>query len=88
MTRDDIFAALKHNMTDIIEGARGKEILESHRLLGDFNADSLEVVEVISRTMKQVKIKIPRTRLNEAKNIGDLLDMFVDAQASAGGAAR
>jgi acyl carrier protein len=70
-------------MTDIIESTRGKEILESHRMLGDFQADSLEVVEVISRTMKQLKTKIPRTRLNEAKNIGDLLDMFMAAQVSA-----
>jgi len=83
MTRDDIFSALKRNMTDIIESTRGKEILESHRMLGDFQADSLEVVEVISRTMKQLKTKIPRTRLNEAKNIGDLLDMFMAAQVSA-----
>jgi len=83
MTRDDIFSALKRNMTDIIESTRGKEILESHRMLGDFQADSLEVVEVISRTMKQLKTKIPRTRLNEAKNIGDLLDMFMATQVSA-----
>jgi acyl carrier protein len=80
MDRAEIFTVLKKNMTEIIGGARGREIQETHRLLQDFDADSLEVVEVISRTMKQVKIKVSRVRLNEANNIADLLDMFVAAQ--------
>jgi len=89
MDRAEIFAVLKKNMTEIIGGARGREILETHRLLQDFDADSLEVVEVVSRTMKQVKIKVSRIRLNEANNIGELLDMFVAAQeAGAAPAAR
>ena len=42
----------------------------------EFGADSLEAVEVASRTMKQLKIRVPRTELSKAKTIGELLDMF------------
>ena len=76
MDREQIFTALKGHMQSVIEGARGREVSESQSLLRDFEADSLEVVEVVSRTMKKLKVKIPRTALSEAKSIGQLLDLF------------
>jgi acyl carrier protein len=76
MDREQIFTALKGHMQKVIEGARGREISEAQSLLKDFEADSLEVVEVVSRTMKELKVKVPRTALSEAKSIGQLLDLF------------
>jgi acyl carrier protein len=81
MNREHIFAVLKSNLEKVVEGSRGKEITETHSLLKDYGADSLEVVEVVSRTMKELKVKIPRTALSEAKNIGQLVDLFVRAAA-------
>lgn len=83
MTRQHIFSVLKSNMEKVVEGARGKEVAETQSLLKDFGADSLEVVEVVSRTMKELKVKIPRTALSEAKNIGQLLDLFERAAVAA-----
>ena len=80
MNREEIFAVVKANVQSIIEGARGKEILET-KSMRDYGADSLEIVEVVSRSMKQLKIKVPRTQLTEARNLGDLVDLFVNAQA-------
>jgi polyketide biosynthesis acyl carrier protein len=78
MTRDDIFAVVKSNITMIIEGMKGKEIREADSMR-DFGADSLEIVEVVSRSMKQLKLKVPRTELSGAKNLKELLDLFEQA---------
>ncbi len=82
MTREEMFAVVKGNIQEIIEGAKGKEILETHSMR-DFGADSLEMVEVVSRSMKQLKTKVPRTELSTARNLKDLLDLFEKAAAAA-----
>jgi acyl carrier protein len=85
MTREDIFAVIKSNIEMIIDGAQGKEILETHSMR-DFGADSLQIVEVVSRSMKQLKVRVPRTELSSAKNLGELLDLF--ERVGTGAAAR
>jgi acyl carrier protein len=78
MTRAEIFEVLKANLFEIVEGARGKEISED-RSMKDYSADSLEMVEVVSRSMKALKVKVPRTSLSTAKNLKELLDLFEEA---------
>ena len=56
MNRSEIFTVLKSNMTAIIDGVEGVEINETNSMVNDFGADSLEVVEVISRTQRQLRI--------------------------------
>ena len=80
MTRDEIFEVLKGNLYKIVEGARDAPISESASMK-DYGADSLEMVEVVSRSMKQLRIKVQRTELATAKNLKDLLDLFEKAQA-------
>jgi acyl carrier protein len=81
MTRDEMFAVVKANIQEIIEGAKGIEIKETDSMR-DFGADSLEIVEVVSRSMKQLKIKVPRTELSGARNLKDLLDLFEKSAAA------
>jgi acyl carrier protein len=82
MNRQEIFAVIKGNVEQIIEGARGRPIEEVHSMR-DFGADSLEIVEVVGRSMKQLKIKVPRTELSGARNLGDLVTLFEKAGADA-----
>lgn len=81
MERADILAVIIENMQDIIEGADDQDIDETKSML-DYGADSLEMVEVVSRSMKQLKVKVQRTELGQAKNIGDLVTLFEQAAAS------
>ena len=78
MTRNEMFEVLTTNIRAIIEGARDKEITEQDSMR-NFGADSLEMVEVVSRTMKQCRRKVKRTDLAQAKNLGDLLDLLEKA---------
>jgi acyl carrier protein len=82
MTREEIFDVLKENLYKIVEGARDAPISETASMK-DYGADSLEMVEVVSRSMKQLRIKVQRTDLATAKSLKDLLDLFEKAQAAA-----
>ena len=82
MTREEIFTIVKANVQTVIEGAKGQEIAETNSMR-DYGADSLEIVEVVSRSMKQLKVKVPRTVLSDARNLGDLVTLFEQAHAQA-----
>jgi acyl carrier protein len=85
-TRDEIFAVIKLNIAKVIEGARDRDVTEAASMK-DYGADSLEMVEVVSRSMKDLKIKVPRTELSKAKNLKELVDIF-ETFANAAAAAR
>jgi acyl carrier protein len=80
MTREEIFAVVRSNIVNIVEGVPVDAISEdvSMRELG---ADSLQIVEVVSRSMKELRLKVQRTELSRARNLSDLLDLFEKAAA-------
>ncbi|MCL4488241.1 MAG: phosphopantetheine-binding protein [Chloroflexi bacterium] len=75
MNRAEIFQVIKANVQVVIEGSKDKDITEANSMR-DYGADSLEIVEVVSRSMKQLRIKVPRTELLDAQNLGDLVTIF------------
>ena len=80
MNREQIFGVVKGNILKIIDGVASDAIREEVSMR-DLGADSLQVVEVVSRSMKELRLKVPRTELSRAKNLGDLLDLFEKAVA-------
>lgn len=80
MNRAEIFQVIKANVQVVIEGSKDKDITEANSMR-DYGADSLEIVEVVSRSMKQLRIKVPRTELLDAQNLGDLVTIFERAAA-------
>jgi acyl carrier protein len=81
LTRDEMFAVVVSNIQQIVEGTKGIEIKETDSMR-DYGADSLEIVEVVSRSMKDLKIKVPRTELSGAQSLKDLLDLFEKSAAA------
>lgn len=82
MTRDEMLAVVTANIREIVENTKDTPIHENQSMR-DLGADSLEIVEVVSRSMKQLKLKVPRTELSGARSIKELLDLFEKAAASA-----
>lgn len=80
MTRADMFGVVKANIERIVEGVDASQITEATSM-PELGADSLQVVEVVSRSMKQLRVKVPRTELSKARNLQDLLDLFEKAAA-------
>ncbi|MET0556492.1 MAG: phosphopantetheine-binding protein [Vicinamibacteria bacterium] len=84
MTRQAMFEVIKSKIREIVEGAADVEI-DENASMRDLGADSLEIVEVVSRSMKELKIKVPRTELSGARNLKELLDLFEKSAASSAG---
>lgn len=82
MTRAEMFAIVRANIEKIVEGAAGQQITEDVNMR-DLGADSLQIVEVVSRSMKELKVRVPRTELSTAKSLRDLLDLFEQAAGRA-----
>jgi acyl carrier protein len=84
MTRQAMFEVIKAKIREIVEGAADVEI-DENASMRDLGADSLEIVEVVSRSMKELKIKVPRTELSGARNLKELLDLFEKSAAQTAG---
>jgi acyl carrier protein len=80
MTRDQIFAVVRSNIVNIVDDVSPEAITEAASLR-DLGADSLQIVEVVSRSMKELKLKVPRTDLSRAADLRELLDLFEKAAA-------
>ena len=44
----------------------------------DYGASSLDIVEIVSGSMRELRIKIPRPELSDIENIGGLVDKFIE----------
>jgi acyl carrier protein len=80
MTREEIFGVVRSNIVNIVEGVPVDAISEDVSMR-DLGADSLQIVEVVSRSMKELRLKVQRTELSRARNLSDLLDLFEKAAA-------
>jgi polyketide biosynthesis acyl carrier protein len=75
MTRSEMFDVVRINIEKVVEEATGHVITESTSMV-DLGADSLQIVEVVSRSIKELRLKVPRTELANARTVKDLLDLF------------
>ena len=81
MSRNEIMeVVLKHIRRNVI-GLDGKAIDTSRSML-EMGASSLDVVEIVSASMRELKIKIARTRLAGLNNIDELVDLFHEVDQS------
>lgn len=75
MTRDEILAVLKSNLYALAPEMEKKDILKV-TTIKELGLDSLEIIEIISRSMKQLQIKVPRPELMQIQSFEQLLDIF------------
>lgn len=79
MERDQILAAVKRNLSDAVDGVDVGAV-DSSRSMEELGANSLDMVEVVSRTMRELKIKVPRSELAKLTSIDGLVDALYEAQ--------
>jgi acyl carrier protein len=75
MDRAEILAiVIKHFRAhvDLSESA----VVDPTRSMLDQGAQSLDLMEIVSASMRELRIKVPRTTLRELKNIDQLVDVF------------
>lgn len=75
MTREDILVVVKKHILDISEDLT-EEKIDPVRSMRDLGINSLDIVEVVSCSMRELKVKVPRSELSKLSNIDGLVDLL------------
>jgi len=86
MTRDLILSTVQKYLVDAVDDLDPTTI-DTSQSMKDLGANSLDIVEVVSRTMRELKIKVPRAELAKLSNIDGLVDLLYDVSRAQGRAA-
>jgi acyl carrier protein len=86
MTRDLILSTVQKYLVDAVDDLDPTTI-DTAQSMKDLGANSLDIVEVVSRTMRELKIKVPRAELAKLSNIDGLVDLLYDVSRAQGRAA-
>jgi polyketide biosynthesis acyl carrier protein len=74
--RDQIMhVVMKHIRlnADRVDGAP----IDPSKSMREFGLSSLDTVEIVSASMRELKIRVPRTELANLSNIDELVDLFL-----------
>ncbi len=80
MNRDEVMEIVKECIADAVEDI-DVENLDTSQSMRDHGLNSLDIVEVVSRSMRTMRVKVPRSQLNKLENIDGLVDMLFQAAA-------
>ena len=80
MTREHVMTVVKKHLMEAVDGLDAAAI-EPTRSMKDLGANSLDIVEVVSRSMRELKVKVPRSELAKLTNIEGLVDTLYRAGA-------
>ena len=75
MSREAVLEVVTRHLVDTIEELEGVEI-DPARSMKDLGANSLDIVEVVSCSMRELKVKVPRSELNTLENINQLVELL------------
>ena len=75
MEREDIASVVRKNLIEVAGGLKDSDI-DMSRSMKDYGANSLDIVEVVSLTMRELKVKVPRSELGKLTNMDGLVDLL------------
>jgi len=77
MNKEKIIEVIKKNIVENLDDLENQEI-DPQKSMKEYGANSLDIIEVVSCSMRELNIKIPRAELAEIQNIDQLADKFVE----------
>ncbi len=77
MTKDEIIDVIKVVIEDNLDDVNAGDI-DPRKSMKDYGANSLDMIEVVSCSMRELNIKVPRAELAELQNIEALADKFLE----------
>jgi acyl carrier protein len=75
--REYVLSVVKRHLAVAVEEVDVNH-LDTSRSMKEYGANSLDIVEVVSRTMRELKVKVPRTELSKLTNIDGLVDLLCE----------
>lgn len=82
MTREHVLKVVSKHLMDAVDGLEESKI-DPARSMKDLGANSLDIVEVVSRSMRELKVKVPRSELSKLTNINELVETLLKAASTA-----
>jgi len=82
MTREEVLAVVARHLAQSVDGLDPATI-DPQRSMKDYGANSLDIVEVVSGAMRELKVKVPRTELNKLTNVDGLVGLLHDIKSGA-----
>jgi acyl carrier protein len=73
--REQIASVVRKNLMEVVGGLKESDI-DMSRSMKEFGANSLDIVEVVSLTMRELKVKVPRSELGKLTNMDGLTDLL------------
>ena len=75
MTKDQIFAVVKKHIVDTLDDI-DEAVIDPVKSMKEIGANSLDIVEIVSSSMRELKVKVPRSELAKLQNIQELVDLL------------
>ncbi len=75
ITREEILSLVKRHLMDNVEDLDEASI-DPAKSMKELGANSLDIVEVVSCAMRELKVKVPRSELSKLTNINGLVDQL------------
>jgi acyl carrier protein len=74
--RDQVLKVVAKHIALNTEGVDGAAI-DPSKSMKEFGLSSLDTVEIVSASMRELRIRIPRTKLANLSSIDELVDLFL-----------
>lgn len=79
MSDDAILETVKKSVADILPDVDPSKVTAT-AVLKDLGADSLQIVEIVSKCMRELKVKVPRSETAKIKDVQSLIDALARAK--------
>jgi acyl carrier protein/polyketide biosynthesis acyl carrier protein len=77
MTKEQVIEVIKKNIAANIDDI-DLATIDPQKSMKDYGANSLDMIEVVSTSMRDLKIKVPRSELADINNIDQLAVKFLE----------
>ena len=77
MTKEQVIEVIKKNIASNIDDI-DTAVIDPQKSMRDYGANSLDMIEVVSTSMRDLKIKVPRSELADINNIEQLANKFLE----------
>jgi acyl carrier protein len=79
---EEIFVIVRNHLCAIVDSVDPNTVTRDVSMK-ELGASSLDMVEVVSCSMRELRVRVPRAELSKVRNIGGLVDLLNQAAAGA-----
>lgn len=77
LSKTEIIDIIKEHLHENLHDIDVSEVTPESSMR-DYGANSLDIIEVVSATMRELEIRVPRSELSQVDNIDELAEKFLE----------